>query len=71
MNFKNRAFALIGISIIAAIAILVASFLLGDRDSSQTVTYIIIAIWWIPFSIFVSRASKEKKDNDSQEGQTR
>ena len=64
MKFKSPAFALIGISIIAAIAILVASFLLGDRDSSQTVTYIIIAIWWVPFSIFISRANKEKKDND-------
>lgn len=60
MNFRNPAFALIIVSLIAAGAILAASAWL--EDTSQTVTYIIIAVWWIPFSILTARSSRKSKD---------
>lgn len=63
MNFRNPTFAVIGVSIIAALAILAASALLEGQRSAQMATYVIIAVWWIPFSILVARrGSKQPKE---------
>ena len=40
------------VSLIFAMSILATSYLLADTQYRQTVTYLLIAIWWIPFSHF-------------------
>lgn len=62
MNYlKKPAIALIVVSLIAALAILAASAWL--EGSSPTITYIIIAIWWIPFSILTMRGQKQSEND--------
>ena len=57
--FRSQIGAIIGVSIVAALAILIASMLLAGRGSTaQTVTYGIIALWWIPFSYLALRQRK-------------
>ncbi len=51
---------LIGVSIIAALAILAASA--AFEGSAQTITFIIIAIWWIPFMWWSQKGSTDNKD---------
>lgn len=51
MNEKKRARLLIGISIVFAITMMLSSSLIEDGDTSQVVVNILIALWWIPFSI--------------------
>lgn len=61
MNEKKRASLLIGISIVFAIAMMVSSSLIEDGGTSQTVTYILLAIWWIPFSFLSAAAGKRRR----------
>ncbi len=60
MKFSKPAVPIIIISLIGALAILIASTVLKGQESAQTVTYIIIAIWWIPFSILVARGADKQ-----------
>ncbi|KAA3664518.1 MAG: hypothetical protein DWQ04_05265 [Chloroflexi bacterium] len=62
MKLKSPAFSIIIISLIAALAILVASALL---ESAQMATYIIIAVWWIPFSIFAARDTNKRSRDET------
>ena len=57
MNLKNPVVAMIAVSLIGALAIIIASNLLAGQESAQTATYVIIAIWWVPFSILAARAA--------------
>lgn len=56
MNIKNPGVQLIIISLIAAAAILIASSVLGDE--SQTATFLIIAIWFVPFALLTRGMKK-------------
>ncbi|MBV7330408.1 hypothetical protein KFU94_19600 [Chloroflexi bacterium TSY] len=64
MKFKSPVVSMIIISLIGALAILVASKLLAGHESAQTVTWIIIAIWWVPFSIIAVRANDEQSKDE-------
>ena len=61
MNPKKAAFLIIIVSIAFAIAIVISSYLLADTGYSQTAMFILIAIWWIPFTYFI-KMSKRKAD---------
>lgn len=61
MNEKKRAGLLIGISIVFAITMMISSSLIEDSGTSQTVTNILIAIWWIPFSFLVAGVSRKRR----------
>ena len=64
MTQKKTTFALILVSLIAALAILLAAKFGGE--SAQTVIFIIIAIWWVPFSFLAVRNSgKQAPDGTS------
>lgn len=56
MNQKKAALVNIGISILFAAAIIVSAFLLKGTQYQQTVTWLLIAVWWIPFSWLGGRA---------------
>ena len=47
---KKLAALNIGVSLIFAAAILVANFFFKDSSYDETITYSLIAVWWIPFS---------------------
>ena len=56
MNLKKATYLNIGISILFAIAMVLSSYFLDGSDYEQTVTYLLIALWFIPFA-FLSRVS--------------
>lgn len=51
MTHRKTAILNIAVSILFAIAILVSSWLLQETEHSQTVHFLLIAAWWIPFTI--------------------
>lgn len=60
MNSKQATISMLAVSIIAAAAIIISSQLGG----SQTITYTIIAIWFVPFSWLAAQAGKEKSSEE-------
>ena len=51
----NKAKRLILIfSIVIAAAILLSSYLIGDSDAATVVMFLLIALWWIPFTLLLS-----------------
>ncbi|MGB1250005.1 MAG: hypothetical protein ACPG8W_05185 [Candidatus Promineifilaceae bacterium] len=63
MTPKNTSFALILISLVAAVSMLVVSYVLDGEGSTEMINYIIIALWFIPFSTLSARAAKERNNN--------
>ena len=51
LSDKERSALLIAVSLVFAGAMLFASYLMRASEHSQTVTYALIAVWWIPFSV--------------------
>jgi hypothetical protein len=62
MNPKKAKSLLIIVSLIIAIAMIISSYFLADTGHSQTAVFILIAIWWIPFT-YLTRVSKRKSDD--------
>ena len=61
MSSRFSATALIfGVSIVFALAILGTSYLIKDHSVSEMVKFFLIAIWWIPFSVFCARAGRTR-----------
>jgi len=60
MNSKKASLYLIIVSLVAAAGIMFSSFLLDGADSSQTVMFLIIAVWFVPFTWLASRAADKK-----------
>lgn len=62
MNPKKTAFLIIVISIVFAVAIVLAEFLLAKSHYShysEMVRYSLVALWWIPFSILSIPGTKK------------
>lgn len=57
---RNPVLKLLIVSISAALAIILASALL--EGAAQTLTYIIVAIWWIPYSILSIRHARDNHE---------
>lgn len=45
-------------SILFALAMLLSSFFIADKDLSQNVVFILIAVWLVPF-FYLSKKSRE------------
>ncbi len=55
MNPKKAAFLNLAVSIFFAAAIILFAALLKDTPYHQTVTGLLIALWWIPFAFLSCR----------------
>lgn len=55
MSPKRPTLSIIIVSLIFAIAILVSSYLFADTGYADTITYILIAIWFVPFAYLVAQ----------------
>lgn len=61
MNPKNATASIIIISLVFAVAMVIASNIFVDSEHSQTITYILIALWFVPFGYFISLKSKKSE----------
>ena len=57
MTPKRAATLNILVSIVFALAMLASSYFLRDTTLSETVLFILIALWWIPFSMLTARGA--------------
>ncbi|MEM7132039.1 MAG: hypothetical protein AAF702_37360 [Chloroflexota bacterium] len=62
MNHKRTVVAMIGLSLIFALAIVTTSALLKGHESADSATWILIAIWWVPFSFLVAQSAKKSRN---------
>ncbi|MDO6525847.1 hypothetical protein Q4519_09175 [Motilimonas sp. 1_MG-2023] len=56
MNRKKEMQANIAISILFAVVMLVSSYVIADKDLTQNIVIILIAIWFVPF-LYLSKIS--------------
>jgi hypothetical protein len=61
MSSKKVAILQIGVALLFALAILLSSYFIDSSEQSQTVTTILIGIWFVPFSYLVKMKSKNRK----------
>jgi D-alanyl-lipoteichoic acid acyltransferase DltB (MBOAT superfamily) len=59
MNYKKARVVNILISIFFALAMLISSYFIADKDLSETVIFILIAIWLVPF-LYLSKKIQRK-----------
>ncbi|MCE0556383.1 hypothetical protein [Motilimonas sp. E26] len=60
MNRKKAMQANIAISILFAVVMLVSSYVIADKDLTQNIVIILIAIWFVPF-LYLSKISNRKE----------
>lgn len=58
MNRRQAGIGLIAVSIFFAIAIFISSRLPTDTDQADTATFILIALWFVPFAYLSAKASR-------------
>lgn len=58
MNPRRAAVLNLVVAIVFAAAILMSAFLLPDEEASATVTYLLIAVWLIPFTLLSASAGR-------------
>ena len=61
MSNKKNAVLQLGIALLFAGAILLTSYLMKGSEYSNTATFILIGLWFIPFSYLVKIKSKNRK----------
>jgi len=59
MDYKKSRLANILISIFFALVMLVSSYFIADKDLSENVMFMLIAIWLVPF-FYLSKQSQGK-----------
>ncbi len=59
MHPKKAGWLLIGISILFAIAMIITPNVIADEGQAQTIIFVLVAMWWIPFAYFI-KARKRK-----------
>ena len=62
---KQASAALIGVSLLAAAVMLMQAAFFYQQDNS-TVTYVIIAIWFVPYSALSQLAAPDKRNGNNQ-----
>jgi len=45
------------IAILCALTIIMSSVFIGDKSYADTITFMIIAVWWIPFTFLLEQTS--------------
>ena len=63
MNNKKINFLQIGIALFFAAVIILSNYLMKGSEHSDTVMYLLIALWFIPFLYLSRLANKNKKEN--------
>lgn len=63
MSKKKISALQIGIALLFAGAILLTSFLMNNTEQSGTATFLLISLWFIPFSYLVKIGRKNRKTN--------
>ena len=58
MKPKKITILIIAVSLAFAGAIIASSYLLADTGYSQIATFVLIAIWWIPFVYLINLSRK-------------
>jgi len=61
-NPKNKSYPLISVSIIFAGAMIMSSLIVADSNTSQTINFLMIAGWFIPFFYF-AKAKKQSSNS--------
>lgn len=56
MSPKRGATLVVLVSLAFAAAILLASYLMGDSPNRETVVFLLIAVWWVPFTYLSARS---------------
>ena len=64
MTPKRATYANYLISIVFAAAMIGSSLIIDDKDTSQIVVSILIAIWLVPF-LYLAKQQKRKSPNES------
>jgi hypothetical protein len=59
MNYKKARLANILISIFFALVMLISSYAIADKDLSEKVIFMIVAVWLVPF-VYLSKQSQRK-----------
>ncbi|WP_299981527.1 hypothetical protein [uncultured Pseudoteredinibacter sp.] len=59
MDCKKAKQVNIAISILFALAMLLSSFFIADKDVSQNVVFVLIAVWLVPF-FYLSKRQRSK-----------
>ena len=54
---RQRAFWLIGVSLLFAALMLASSWILRDSEHGQTLVFFLIAVWWVPYSLLATAIS--------------
>lgn len=62
MKQRKSAKQTIGISLLFAAAILAGSYFFKDSDNALTWTFVLIGLWWIPFTILTSESGSIKAE---------
>lgn len=63
MTTKRATYANVLISIVFAAVMIGSAIMINDKDTSQTVVLILIAIWFVPF-LYLAKAQKRKSPNE-------
>lgn len=59
MDSKKAKLAMIFVSIFFALAMIISSYFIDDKDHATTVVFLLIAVWFVPFS-YLSKQMKRK-----------
>lgn len=57
MTPKKASFLIVAVSLFFAAAILLSGYLLADSDQAETVMFMLIALWFVPFIYLSSKTS--------------
>ncbi|MBP7961920.1 MAG: hypothetical protein KBG20_06305 [Caldilineaceae bacterium] len=61
MTPRNNTVSIIIVSLIFAVAIALSTYIFADTGYSQTIMYLLIALWFIPFTLLI-RARNQKEE---------
>ncbi len=59
MTPKRTTHTIIIVSLVFALAMVASSMMIADKDSSQTVILVLIALWFIPFSYLAGTQARK------------
>ena len=59
MTSKNNTLSIIVVSLIFVVAIMLSSYIFADTGHSETIMYLLIALWFVPYTLLI-RARNQK-----------
>jgi len=55
---KRTALLFIGVSLVFAALMLISAWVIEEQSTRQTVVFLLIAVWSIPYSLFIARSGR-------------